>query len=350
MRRLILIILMLFSAAPAAAQPGRGAILIYSGTTGYRHDSIPAGIQAVTEIAKRRGLSVVASEDPTIFSAQGLKRFRAIVLLSCTTDPKNPTSEWLVGDRRTALQQFVRRGGGIVAIHAAADSHYHWPWYGHLIGGHFARHPAGTPTGTIGCWGASDAAALRGFGFRVPMLKQRIEQRLLGRDDLLNPEPDRARGGAKAVPIPEYGSGRPLPDQRRNLLGMIFVAAKMFAQRIAGIHGDQRSEAAEELRDNPAPRKVRLGNAQPGQADALMIRRRGRGDIIHRDKARLDLPMRGLKGGQKRRRIRDAEPGTRRLLWNRFHSRHGFTFCWHRPDKGSQLRHPYLLIRNGKSR
>ena len=149
MRRLILFILMIFAAVPAAAQPGRGAILIYSGTTGFRHDSIPAGIAAVTAIAKRRGLGVVASEDPAVFSAQGLKRFRAIVLLSCTTDPKDPQSEWLVGDRRAALQQFVRRGGGIVAIHAAADSHYHWPWYGHLIGGHFARHPPGTPTGTV---------------------------------------------------------------------------------------------------------------------------------------------------------------------------------------------------------
>ena len=140
---------MLFSAAPGAAQPGRGAILIYSGTTGYRHESIPAGIEAVTAIARRRGLSVVASEDPSVFSADRLRRFRAIVLLSCTTDPKNPASEWLVGDRRNALQQFVHRGGGIVAIHAAADSHYHWPWYGKLIGAHFARHPAGTPTGII---------------------------------------------------------------------------------------------------------------------------------------------------------------------------------------------------------
>ena len=84
-----------------------------------------------------------------MFSTDRLRQFRAIVLLSCTTDPKNPGSEWLVGDRRAALQQFVRRGGGIVAIHAAADSHYHWPWYGRLIGGHFTRHPAGTPAGTV---------------------------------------------------------------------------------------------------------------------------------------------------------------------------------------------------------
>jgi type 1 glutamine amidotransferase len=152
MRRLILLLIALVSltgpsTAPAAQR--HGAILIYTGTTGYRHESIPTGIQTVTAIAKRRGLSVVASEDPAVFSTDSLKRFRAIVLLSCTTDPKNPASEWLVGDRRTALQQFVRRGGGVLAIHAAADSHYHWPWYGKMIGGHFARHPQGTPTGIV---------------------------------------------------------------------------------------------------------------------------------------------------------------------------------------------------------
>src|SRR3954463_16449068 len=148
MRRLLLLLLALVIAAPVAAQP-RGAILIYSGTTGYRHESIPAGIQAVTAIAKLRGLTVVASEDPMIFSTDNLKRFRAIVLLSCTTDPKNPASEWLVGSRRDALQQFLRNGGGVLAIHAAADSHYNWPWYGKMIGGHFARHPSGTPQGMV---------------------------------------------------------------------------------------------------------------------------------------------------------------------------------------------------------
>jgi hypothetical protein len=148
MRWLLLILAFLIPAA-APAQPSGGAILIYSGTTGYRHESIPAGIDAVTAIAKRRGLAVIASEDPAVFSSANLKRFRAIVLLSCTTDPKNPASEWLVGDRRSALQQFVRRGGGIVAIHAAADSHYNWPWYGRLIGARFARHPAGTPRGNV---------------------------------------------------------------------------------------------------------------------------------------------------------------------------------------------------------
>jgi len=152
MRRLILFLLAFLIAAPSAAapqKPSKGAILIYSGTTGYRHESIPAGIKAVSAIAARRGLTVVASEDPAVFSASSLKRFKAIVLLSCTTDPKKPESEWLVGDRRDAFQQFVRGGGGILAIHAAADSHYHWPWYSRMIGAHFQRHPAGTPKGRV---------------------------------------------------------------------------------------------------------------------------------------------------------------------------------------------------------
>jgi type 1 glutamine amidotransferase len=159
MSRLILLLIAFFAAAPVLAAPARtsaGAILIYSGTTGYRHESIPAGIKAISAMAARRGLTVVASEDPTLFSVSSLKRFRAIVLLSCTTDPKNPASEWLVGDRRDALQQFVRDGGGIVAIHAAADSHYNWPWYGRMIGGHFARHPAGTPKGQVTVIAPSD--------------------------------------------------------------------------------------------------------------------------------------------------------------------------------------------------
>ena len=163
MSRLILLLIAFFAAAPVLAAPARtsaGAILIYSGTTGYRHESIPAGIRAISAMAARGGLTVVASEDPTLFSVSSLKRFRAIVLLSCTTDPKNPASEWLVGNRRDALQHFVRGGGGIVAIHAAADSHYHWPWYARLIGGRFARHPERTSKGQVTVVAPTDPAVL----------------------------------------------------------------------------------------------------------------------------------------------------------------------------------------------
>ena len=150
MRFWVAALLSLSVASAAPAQPNRGTtILIFSHTSGFRHDSIPTGIRAITQIARSHGIQVVASEDPRAFADANLGQFKAIVLLSTTTDPNVPESEWLVGERRTALQNFVARGGGILAIHAAADSHYHWPWYARLIGARFERHPPGTAKGRI---------------------------------------------------------------------------------------------------------------------------------------------------------------------------------------------------------
>lgn len=146
---LLLIVAMLAGALPIAAEAKAARVLVFSHTTGYRHASIEAGVAALKAMGVRRAFDVVASEDPAIFSTEGLKPFAVIVLLSTTTKPTDPASEWLVGARREAFQAFVHRGGGIVAIHAAADSHYHWPWYGRLIGGRFTRHPKGTPTGDV---------------------------------------------------------------------------------------------------------------------------------------------------------------------------------------------------------
>lgn len=124
-------------------------VLVFSYSTGFRHGSIAPGVAALKALGAREGMTIVGSEDPDIFSAEGLSGFDAIVLLSTTTDPEDPASEFLTGARGAALQGFVRGGGGIVAIHAAADSHYRWPWYGKMIGGHFERHPVGTPNGRL---------------------------------------------------------------------------------------------------------------------------------------------------------------------------------------------------------
>jgi type 1 glutamine amidotransferase len=93
-------------------------------------------------------MTMIASEDADIFSTDGLKGVDAIILLS-NTSGKDAATEWFTGTRRDALEAFVHRGGGIVGIHAAADSHYNWPWYGRMIGGRFLRHPKGTPEGTV---------------------------------------------------------------------------------------------------------------------------------------------------------------------------------------------------------
>lgn len=149
MRYFLAALLLLICGSAASAHEEPGAILIFSHTSGYRHDSIPAGTAAIASLARERGLAVETSEDPAVFSPESLARFRAIVLLNSTTDPKDPASEWLAGERREAFHDFVTRGGGILAVHAAADSHYHWDWYGKLIGGRFASHPQGVPQGKL---------------------------------------------------------------------------------------------------------------------------------------------------------------------------------------------------------
>jgi type 1 glutamine amidotransferase len=138
---------MIGAVAPAEAAQRR--VLLFSHSTGYRHTSIEPGIAAIQGLGAREKMTIVPSADPAVFTPEGLRGFDAIVFLSTSTDPKKPESEWFQGARRDALQAFVRRGGGVVGIHAASDSHYHWPWYGKMIGGHFAKHPPGTPEGTL---------------------------------------------------------------------------------------------------------------------------------------------------------------------------------------------------------
>lgn len=137
------------SAPAAAAQKGMSRILLFTHSTGYRHASIEPGAAAIQALGPREKVVIVPSADPNIFSAERLKEYDAIIFLSNSTDPKKPESEWFQGSRREALQKFVGRGGGVVAIHAASDSHYHWPWFGRLIGGRFTSHPEGTPRGLV---------------------------------------------------------------------------------------------------------------------------------------------------------------------------------------------------------
>jgi len=124
-------------------------VLIYSGSTGFRHDSIPAADEAIRNIATKLGYAADVSEDPAVFTKESLAQYKAIVFVSTTTDPKKPESEWFTGERRDALVGFLQDGKGVVGVHAAADSHYGWGWYGEMIGGYFEHHPKGTPQAVL---------------------------------------------------------------------------------------------------------------------------------------------------------------------------------------------------------
>jgi cytochrome c len=111
-----------------------GRVLVFSETTGFRHDSIPTGREAICRIAGREEIAVDWSEDSAVFSPQTLARYDAVVFLSTTGDP-------LDAAQQAAFEDYIRKGGGFAGIHAASDTEYEWAWYGGLVGARFDSHP-----------------------------------------------------------------------------------------------------------------------------------------------------------------------------------------------------------------
>jgi hypothetical protein len=110
-------------------------VLVFSKTGGYRHDSIPTGIEAIKRICGVRGWNAVCTEDSRVFREDSLQAFDVAVFLCTTGDVLNDAQQ-------SAFERFVFRGGGYVGVHSASDTEYDWPWYGRLVGAYFASHPA----------------------------------------------------------------------------------------------------------------------------------------------------------------------------------------------------------------
>lgn len=123
---------------PGSTQPPVQKVLILTKTNGFRHTSIETGITMFLNNATAWNISPVVVAGTSAFAGNGLDAYDVIVLLNTTGDIFN-------ADEQLILQQFVRRGGGVLAIHAATDAEYDWPWYGQMLGAWFDNHPAIQP-------------------------------------------------------------------------------------------------------------------------------------------------------------------------------------------------------------
>lgn len=110
------------------------AVLIFSKTNGYRHQSIPAGIAAIKKLGAENNFSVDATEDSLAFTPENLAKYDAIIFL-------NPTQNVLGDEQQQAMENYIKKGGGFVGIHAATDCEYDWPWYVKMVGASFLSHP-----------------------------------------------------------------------------------------------------------------------------------------------------------------------------------------------------------------
>ena len=121
------------SAAAESTQP-RFAVLVFSKTSAFRHDSIPDGIAAIQTLGAENGFAVDSTEDAARFTDAELARYKVVVFLSTTGDILDDA-------QKAAFERYIRSGGGFVGVHSASDTEYRWAWYGRLVGAYFANHP-----------------------------------------------------------------------------------------------------------------------------------------------------------------------------------------------------------------
>jgi len=136
-----LICLLLIIVFSGIAQDKKINVLVFSRTSGFRHNSISTGLKMMSDLAQARKWILTATENADLFTPDFLKTFDVVVFL-------NPTLEVLNDQQQKYFEEFMAGGKGFVGIHAAADCEYDWAWYGQLLGAFFRTHPP-AQSGTV---------------------------------------------------------------------------------------------------------------------------------------------------------------------------------------------------------
>lgn len=116
--------------------PNQSAVLLFSKTTGYRHDEAIAASKLVfADLAKRHNWFLYETEEGGVFNTEQLARFKTVIF-------NNSTGRVLTDEQQQALENYMEKGGTLIGIHSAGDDSHHWDWYeANLLGTKFSHHP-----------------------------------------------------------------------------------------------------------------------------------------------------------------------------------------------------------------
>src|SRR5258708_27085424 len=101
--RSLLPVAILASGATPSAQPATApsfAVLVFTKTTGFHHDSIVDGIAALAALGEAHGFTVDATDDAERFTDAALARYRAVIFL-------NTTGDVLGADQKSAFERYI---------------------------------------------------------------------------------------------------------------------------------------------------------------------------------------------------------------------------------------------------
>ncbi len=113
---------------------GKKMLLYTKNGEGFVHKNIPSSIKAIQKLADENGFEVVASEDPTQFTAENLKQYDALIFSNTNNDIFDTP------EQEQAFKNYMQSGGRFVGIHSACGSERDWPWFWKNLGGKFWRH------------------------------------------------------------------------------------------------------------------------------------------------------------------------------------------------------------------
>ena len=127
--------------APAKPTKPR-KVLVFSKTAGFRHGSIPTGVEAMKPMGKSTGaFEVTATEDDSFFEPEKLKDFDAVLFLNTTGEVFKSKEAGREERLKKSLVDFVKSGKGLIGTHSATDTYKKWKDFNDMMGGAFAGHP-----------------------------------------------------------------------------------------------------------------------------------------------------------------------------------------------------------------
>src|SRR5690349_18136324 len=85
----ILILFLITTILSCSSKKQEPRILVFSKTTVFRHESIPAGIEAIRKMCAEHGVAVDTTENADRFNEENLRRYSAVIFLSTTGDVLN---------------------------------------------------------------------------------------------------------------------------------------------------------------------------------------------------------------------------------------------------------------------
>ncbi|NQT24817.1 ThuA domain-containing protein [candidate division KSB1 bacterium] len=138
----LIFILVLAVCSKAAFSQNKINILNFNGDTGYVHESKAVAVAMIEELGEENDWNITTTSDPAFFTISNLSQFDVIVFNNnCGTD--GPIFE---PDEQKSFQQFIRSGGGFVAIHCAGAVWHETgdfkEWYEKLVGTRLVAHPS----------------------------------------------------------------------------------------------------------------------------------------------------------------------------------------------------------------